>query len=481
LGYDKEAPVKKKLIKELQQLVGAEGVLWQPEELLLYEYDASSERAAPDAVVFPRTTEEVVLLVRFANRHGLPVVGRGAGTGLSGGALAPHGGLMIVFSRMKRILEIDLENLRAVVEPGVVNLDLTKEVEHAGCYFAPDPSSQKSCTIGGNVAENAGGPHTLASGVTTNHVLGLELVLPTGELVEIGSRHLDTPGYDLTGLMVGSEGTMALVTRAVLRLSRLPETAETLLATFETLDDAAETVADLTARRITPAACEMLDQFCLGAVEAATHAGFPLDAAACLLIELEGLREAVAAQAEQVDEVCRAHSAREVRRARDAADRQKLWMARKNAFGALGRLSPSYYVQDGVVPRSKLPLTLRGVAEIAARYGFRVGNVFHAGDGNLHPIILFDARDREQFSRVVAASNEMMRFCVEQGGSITGEHGVGMEKQNIMPLLFSDDDLKTMTRVKKVFNPDERLNPAKMLPLTKSCGEIRVRPRAVPT
>jgi glycolate oxidase len=283
LGYDKEALVKKKLIKELQHLVGTEGVLWQPEELLLYEYDASP---------------------------GLPVVGRGAGTGLSGGALAPRGGLMIVFSRMKRILEIDLENLRAVVEPGVVNLDVTKEVEHAGCYFAPDPSSQKSCTIGGNVAENAGGPHTLAYGVTTNHVLGLELVLPTGELVEIGSRHLDTPGCDLTGLMVGSEGTMALVTKAVLRLSRLPETVQTLLATFETLDDAAETVADLTARRITPAACEMLDQFCLGAVEAATHAGFPLDAAACLLIELEGLREAVTAQAEQVDEVCRAHHAR---------------------------------------------------------------------------------------------------------------------------------------------------------------------------
>ena len=468
--------MKKKLIRELQQLVGPQGVLWQPEELLLYEYDASSDRAAPDAVVFPRTTEEVVLLVRFANRHGLPIVGRGAGTGLSGGALAPCGGLMIVFSRMKRILEIDLKNLRAVVEPGVVNLDLTKEVEHAGCYFAPDPSSQKSCTIGGNVAENAGGPHTLAYGVTTNHVLGLELVLPSGELVEIGSRHLDTPGYDLTGLLVGSEGTMALVTKAVLRLSRLPETAQTLLAIFETLDDAAETVADLTARRITPAACELLDQFCLGAVEAATHAGFPLDAAACLLIELEGLREAVAAQAEQVDEVCRAHHAREVRRARDAADREKLWMARKNAFGALGRLSPSYYVQDGVVPRSKLPLTLRGVAEIAARYGLRVGNIFHAGDGNLHPIILFDARDREQFSRVVAASNEMMKFCVEQGGSITGEHGVGMEKQNIMPLLFSDDDLETMTRVKKVFNPDERLNPAKMLPLTKSCGEIRVKP-----
>jgi len=468
--------VNKKLIKELEKLLGPDGVLWRPDELLLYEYDASSDRAAPDAVVFPRSTEDVVLLVRLANKYGIPIVGRGAGTGLSGGALAPRGGLLIVFSRMKRILEVDLENLRAVVQPGVVNLDLTREVEHAGCYFAPDPSSQKACTIGGNVAENAGGPHTLAYGVTTNHILGLELVLPTGELVEIGSRHLDTPGYDLTGLLVGSEGTLALVTKVVVRLSRLPEAVETLLAIFETLDDAAQTVATLTARGITPAACEMLDQFCIGAVEAATHAGFPLDAAACLLIELEGLREAVAAQAEQVDEVCRLHHAREVRRAQDAAERQKLWMARKNAFGALGRLSPSYYVQDGVVPRSKLPLTLRAVAEIAARHGFQVGNIFHAGDGNLHPLILFDARDREQFARVVAASNEMMKFCVEQGGSITGEHGVGMEKRDIMPLLFTDADLDTMARVKQVFNPDDRLNPAKVLPLTKSCGELRVKP-----
>jgi glycolate oxidase len=468
--------VDKKLRKELQKLLGNDGVLWRPEELLLYEYDASSERGAPDAVVFPRSTEQVVLLVRLANRYGIPLVGRGAGTGLSGGALTPQGGLLVVFSRMKRILEVDLENLRAVVEPGAVNLDVTREVEHAGCYFAPDPSSQKACTIGGNVAENAGGPHTLAYGVTTNHVLSLEVVLPTGELLEIGSRHFDTPGYDLTGLVVGSEGTLALVTKAVLRLSRLPEAVKTLLAVFETLDDASETVADLTARRITPAACEMLDQFCLGAVEAATHAGFPLDAAAVLLIELEGLREAVEAQAEQVDEVCRAHHAREVRRARDAAEREKLWMGRKNAFGALGRMSPNYYVQDGVIPRTRLPQTLRAIVEIGRRHGFQVGNIFHAGDGNLHPAILFDARDREQYARVVAASNEMMKFCIEQGGSITGEHGVGMEKQELMPLLFSENDLDAMAKVKKVFNPDDRLNPAKMFPAGRTCGEIRVRP-----
>jgi len=470
--------VNKKLIKELEKILGRDAVLSRPEELLLYEYDAGpgQERPVPDAVVFPRSATDVVRLVRLANQHGVPIVGRGAGTGLSGGALTPAGGLLVVFSRMKRILEVDLANLRAVVEPGVVNLDLTKEVEGRGCYFAPDPSSQKACTIGGNVAENAGGPHTLAYGVTTNHVLGLEVVLPTGELVEVGGKTFDAPGYDLTGLLVGSEGTLALVTKIIVRLSRLPEAVKTLLAVYESVDDAAETVADLTARGVTPAACEMLDQFCLKAVETATHAGYPLDAAAVLLLEVEGLQEAVEAQAEQVEEVCRAHRAREVRRARSDAEREKLWTGRKNAFGAMGRLAPNYYVQDGVIPRTKLPQTLRAVLEIGRRHGFQVGNVFHAGDGNLHPAILFDARDREQFARVVAASNEMMKFCLEMGGSITGEHGVGMEKRDLMPLLFSDDDLDAMAKVKNVFNPRGALNPEKMFPSSKSCGEIRVRP-----
>ena len=471
--------MNKKLIKELEKIVGADGVLWRPEELLLYEYDAGpgQERAVPDAVVFPRGVEDVVRLVRLANQYEVPIVGRGAGTGLSGGSLTPQGGLLMVFTRMKKILEVDLANLRAVVEPGLVNLDLTHAVESDGYYFAPDPSSQKACTIGGNVAENAGGPHTLAYGVTTNHILGLEVVLPTGELVQVGGKAFDTPGYDLTGVLVGSEGTLAIITKVIVRLLRLPEAVKTLLAIFETVDDASETVADLTARGITPAACEMLDQFCLKAVEAATHAGFPLDAAAVLLLEVEGLREAVEAQAEQVEEVCRAHHAREVRRARSDQEREKLWAGRKNAFGAMGRLAPNYYVQDGVIPRTKLPQTLRAVLEIGRRYGFQVGNVFHAGDGNLHPAILFDARDREQFARVVAASNEMMKFCVQMGGSITGEHGVGMEKRDLMPLLFTDDDLDAMGKVKTVFNPTGRLNPAKMFPLSKSCGELQVRPR----
>jgi glycolate oxidase len=467
---------RKKLVQELKKLLGKDGVIFRQEELLLYEYDASPLRSLPDAVVFPRQETDVVRLVRLANQFEVPIIGRGAGTGLSGGALTPQGGLLVVFSRMKRILEIDLENLRAVVEPGVVNLDLTHAVENRGYYFAPDPSSQKACTIGGNVAENAGGPHTLAYGVTTNHILGLDLVLPTGELVSVGGKTFEPPGYDLTGVLVGSEGTLGLITKIIVRLLRLPETVETLLGIFDTLDDATETVTELTACGITPSACEMFDQFCLRVVEEAMHAGFPLDAAAVLLIEVEGLREAVQQQAEQADEICRTHHAREVRRAASEEERQRFWQARKNAFGAMGRLSPNYYVQDGVVPRSKLPETLRTVISIGARHGFQVGNIFHAGDGNLHPMILFDARDREQFARVVACSNEMMEYCVSQGGSITGEHGVGMEKRDLMPLLFSDDDLEAMAKVRNVFNPAGRLNPAKMFPLSKSCGELRVQP-----
>ncbi len=467
------------LIRELRKLLGEEGVLWKPEELLVYEYDASVTHATPDVVVLPRSTEEVVQIARLSHRLGVPLVGRGAGTGLSGGALAAQGGILVVFTRMNRILEIDLENLRAVVQPGVVNLDLTKAVEAQGYYFAPDPSSQKACTLGGNVAENAGGPHTLAYGVTTNHVLGLEIVLPDGTLLTVGGKTLDVPGYDLTGVLVGSEGTLALVTKIIVRLCRLPEAVKTLLAVFDTVDDAPETVAEITARGITPAACEMLDGVTLKAVEAATQAGYPLDSAAVLLMEVEGLREAVAAQAEQVEAVCRAHAAREVRLARSESEREKLWQGRKNAFGALGRLAAGYYAQDGVIPRTKLPQMIRTVAAIGARYGMEVGNVFHAGDGNLHPVILFDPRNRAQFEAATCVATEIMRTCVELGGSITGEHGVGMEKNEMMPLLFSEDDLEAMAAVRRVFNPTGRLNPAKLFPTSKGCGEIRIRPLPV--
>ena len=469
----------KKLVRELEQALGKDAVLWKTEDLMLYEYDGSVEQARPEYVVFPRSTRDVVQIMLLANRFQVPLVGRGAGTGLSGGALARHGGILLVFSRMNRILELDFENQRAVVQPGVVNLDLTRAVEHAGLYFAPDPSSQKACTIGGNVAENAGGPHTLAYGVTANHVTGLELVLPEGDVVRIGGKATDSPGYDLTGLLVGSEGTLAIVTEVTVKLTRLPEAVKTLLAVYDAVDDATETVAEMTARGITPAACEMLDGWMLRAVEDFVHAGFPTDSAAVLLIEVEGLREGVEAQADEISEVCRLHHAREVRVARDARERDLLWKGRKNAFGAIGRLSPTYYVQDGVIPRTKLPATLRRIDEIGKTYGFRIGNIFHAGDGNLHPIILFDARDKEQFDRAVAASNEIMKFCVEMGGALTGEHGVGMEKNELMPLMFSEADLNLMRRVRDCFNPAGLLNPGKIFPFGKGCGEIRARPLPV--
>lgn len=463
------------LLHELEHLLGHDGVLSRPEDLLLYEYDGSVEIARPQCVVFPAKTTDVVRIVELANRCKTPIVGRGAGTGLSGGALAREGGIVVSFARMNRILEIDIENQRAVVQPGVVNADLSLAVAHAGLHFAPDPSSQRACTIGGNVSENAGGPHTLAYGVTTNHVLGLEMVMPTGELVRIGGKAADAPGYDLCGLFVGSEGTLALVTEVTVRLTRLPEAVKTLLAVYDRVDDATETVVEITARGITPAACEMLDGWTLRAVEAWVHAGFPLDSAAVLLIEVDGLREAAEEHAAQIVEVCRLHGAREVRVARDEKERDLLWKGRKNAFGAVGRLSPTYYVQDGVIPRTKLPETLREIDRIGKENGFEIGNIFHAGDGNLHPIILFDARDPKQFQHAVSTAEAIIRFCVKMGGAITGEHGVGMEKDRLMPFLFSEADMALMKQVRDEFNPAGLLNPGKIFPTGKGCGEVRVR------
>jgi glycolate oxidase len=469
--------VDKRFIRELTDALGPQAVLSSAEDLLLYEYDGSVEQAKPECVSFPRKRDDVIAIVRLAAKFKIPIVGRGAGTGLSGGALAREGGVLVVFSRMNRILEIDADNHRAVVQPGVVNLDVSRAVDHLGLYFAPDPSSQKSCTIGGNVSENAGGPHTLAYGVTTNHVTGLEIVLPEGKIARIGGK-VDTTGYDLPGLFVGSEGTFALVTEITVKLTRKPEAVKTLLAIFDDIADAPETVAELTARAITPAACEMMDGWTLRAIEDFVHAGFPRDSAAVLLIEIEGLNEAVQQQAADVIEICNRNHAREVRLARDAQERDLLWKGRKNAFGAVGRLSPSYYVQDGVIPRTKLPETLKRIEEIGKKYAFQIGNIFHAGDGNLHPIILFDQRDHAQFERAVAAAGEIMRFCVESGGALTGEHGVGMEKNELMPLMFSDADFELMRRMRSAFNPEGRLNPGKILPLGKSCGEIRVMPQA---
>jgi len=463
------AEAKKKLV----QLLGPRGYLDRPEDLSLYEYDGSVDKARPDIVLFPRSTDDVVAIAKTSRDFGVPIVGRGAGTGLSGGSIARAGGITIAFARMNRILEIDLENERAVVQPGVVNLDITQAVEPHGYFYAPDPSSQRACTIGGNVAENAGGPHTLAYGVTTNHVLGLEAVLPDGSVCTTGGKELDLPGYDLTGLLTGSEGTMALVTKVIVRLMRKPELVKTVLAIYDSTEDAGRTVAEITARAITPVAVEMLDGVMLQMVEQATHAGYPLDAAAVLLIELEGLREVVEEQVEHIRQAASSCGAREVRLAKSTEERELLWKGRKNAFGAVGRVSPTYYVQDGVVPRTKIAPTLHFIGEVGKKYGLTISNIFHAGDGNMHPIILFDARRPGELEKTKAAGEEILAHCISVGGSITGEHGVGMEKNEMMSRLFPSDTLDMMRSFMLLFDPDHRLNPGKVLPTGKGCLEIR--------
>ena len=460
-------------LASIDKLLGPHGYLDRPEDLKLYEYDGSVDKAVPELVAFPQSAEDVAALVRIAAGHSIPIVGRGAGTGLSGGVIPRSGGIVISFARMNRILEIDLANERAVLEPGVVNLEITQAVERQGYFYAPDPSSQKACTIGGNVSENAGGPHTLAYGVTTNHVLGIETVLVDGTPMTTGGRELDLPGYDLTGLLTGSEGTMVLVTRITVRLMRQPELVKTLLAIYDTVDDCADSVAEITARAITPAAVEMLDGVMLRMVEEASHAGYPMDAAAVLLIELEGLKEAVEEQVAQIEDACKGCRAREVRIARTALERELLWKGRKNAFGAVGRVSPAYYVQDGVVPRTKVAPTLREIHRIAGKYGLTISNIFHAGDGNLHPLILFNHHLPGELDRAKAAGEEILRFCVEQGGSITGEHGVGMEKMELIGEQFPGETLEMIGRIKGLFDPQCRLNPGKMLPTGKGCMEIR--------
>jgi len=462
--------------KKLVDLLGPKGYLDRPEDLTLYEYDGSVDKASPDMVVFPRSTEDVVQIVKITREYNVPIVGRGAGTGLSGGAIPRAGGVTIGFSRMNKILEIDYENERAVLQPGVVNLDITLAVQGNGYFYAPDPSSQRACTIGGNVAENSGGPHTLAYGVTTNHVLGLEFVLPDGTVHSTGGMEQESPGYDLAGLLTGSEGTMALVTKIIVRLMRQPEKIKTILAVYNSPSDAADTVSEITACAITPVAVEMLDGEMLRMVEEATHAGYPLDAAAVLLIELEGLVEAVEEQCKQIEDVCRRCRAREFRIARTPEERELLWKGRKNAFGAVGRVSTSYYVQDGVVPRTKVAPTLRFIAQVAERHDLKISNIFHAGDGNLHPIILFNNHVPGELERAKAAGEEILEYCINAGGSITGEHGVGMEKNELMGKLFSEDSLDYIGRFKVLSDPEKRLNPGKVLPTGRGCLEIRQSP-----
>jgi glycolate dehydrogenase FAD-linked subunit len=476
---------KSALRRELETIVGVGGVLSDPEELLVYESDGLTLfRALADFIVFPRSTEDVSTVVRLANRERLPFVARGAGTGLSGGCLPAEGGLVLSLMRMNRVLEVDYDNHLAVVEPGLVNLHLSWAVGPRGYYYAPDPSSQQACTIGGNIANNSGGPHTLKYGVTVNHVLGLEVVMPDGEIVWLGGRTRDALGLDLTGVFVGSEGTFGIATKIVVRIMRKPQAVKTVLAVFDRVDDASAAVSSIIARGLVPAAVEMIDQLTIQAVEDAFGCGYPRDAAAALLIELDGLAVGMNAQAERIVAACREAGAREVRTAADEAERQLLWKGRKSAFGAYGRVSPAYMVMDGVIPRTRLPYVLGRVNEIVAAHGLRVGNVFHAGDGNLHPNILYDPRKPGEEARVVEAGAQIMKVCAEVGGSISGEHGIGLEKSDFMPFIFTPADLAFMQKVKTAFNPTGLCNPGKMFPTKKSCletGPVAYRPHAIET
>ena len=474
---------KRALRRELETIVSAGGVLSDPEELLVYESDGLTLfRALADFVVFPTDVAHVAAIVKLAARESMPFVARGAGTGLSGGCLPAEGGLVISLMRMNRVLEVDYDNQIAVVEPGLVNLHLSHAVAPRGYYYAPDPSSQQACTIGGNIANNSGGPHTLKYGVTTNHVLGLEVVMPDGEVVWLGGRTRDALGLDLAGVFVGSEGTFGIATKIVVRILKKPQAVKTVLAVFNEVSEASAAVSAIIARGLVPAAMEMIDNLTIQAVEDAFQCGYPRDAAAALLIEVDGLTVGMEAQAQRIAEACREAGAREVRTAADEAERQLLWKGRKSAFGAYGRVSPAYMVMDGVIPRTKLPYVLGRVSEIVAAHGLRVGNVFHAGDGNLHPNILYDPRREGEEARVVAAGAEIMKVCAEVGGSISGEHGIGLEKADFMPFIFSAADLAFMQRLKGAFNPGGLCNPGKVFPTKKSCvevGPVAYRPHAI--
>ena len=468
------------LINELRAIVGEHYCLIEKEDVIVYEQDGSIFQVMPEIVVLPANVEQVSAVIRAAKRANVPIVPRGSGTGLAGGAVPAEGGIVLSLARLDRILKIDLPNRIAIVEPGVINQDVTKAVAEDGFFYAPDPSSQAACSIGGNVANNSGGPHTLAYGVTTNHVLGLEVVLDDGQIIWLGGEVPDTPGYDLCGIFVGSEGTLGIVTKIAVRLMKTRESVRTLLAVFDQMDHATQTVVDITGAGIIPAALEMMDRTTIEAVERGAPVGLPRDAEAVLIVEVEGVREQTEKAVEVARGICQRNGAREARVARDESERQLLWKGRKGAFGAMGALAPNYYVQDGVVPRSQLPEIMRRIAEISKQYNLRIANVFHAGDGNLHPNILFDMRTPGELDRVVEAGAATLRACIELGGSITGEHGIGIEKKAYIGLLFNEADLEAMSRVRKVFDPDGRFNPAKLFPTPVSCGEVRRQPANIP-
>ncbi len=467
------------LIEAFVSIVGEDGCLSRPEDLLVYECDGLTlHTAQPTAVVFPRSTDDVVRIVKACRRFRTPFVPRGAGTGLSGGAIANDGAVVVECSRMNRILEVNAEDRYAVVEPGVVNADLSKAALPSGLFYAPDPSSELACTIGGNVAENSGGPHTLKYGTTTNHVLALELVLPSGDVVQLGSATGWSAGYDWVGAVVGSEGTLGIVTQATVHLEPIPESVETLLAIFADVVTACRSVSEIIETGLVPAALEIIDRRTIAAVEASVYAaGLPLDAGAVLLVELDGPAVALPAQVKRVREIASRQGASRVEVARDDAERQRFWRARKGAFGAMGRMAPDLYVHDAVVPRARLAEVIEKVCAIGDRYGLTLSNVFHAGDGNLHPNISFDRRDPDELERVIAAGAEILETCVEAGGVITGEHGIGSEKRDYMGLLFSEADLDAMRRLRAVFDPDGVCNPGKIFPTTRFCVEANPRAR----
>jgi glycolate oxidase subunit GlcD len=459
------------LATQLSDIVGAKYVLQRPAETLVYTADGlPGYRKQPTLVVLPGSRDEVIAIVRLLATLGVPWVPRGAGTGLSGGALA-EGAVLLGMHRLKRIISIDVENRTATVEPGVVNALLSKATAIHGLHYAPDPSSQAACTIGGNVAENAGGPHCLKYGVTLNHVLALTVVLPDGTVTALGSADGEAGGYDLVGTFVGSEGCFGVALDATVRLTRNPEAIRTLLADFNSIDEAAQAVSAIVATGIVPAALEMMDRATIVAVEASIYAaGYPVDAAAVLLIEVDGLASGIEPDVAQIEDICRTHGARSVRVARDDAERARLWQGRKKAFGAMGRIAPHLIVQDAVVPRTKLPEVMRRIGDVAEQYGVTVCNVFHAGDGNLHPNIAYNAANAEESERVHLAMRAIMQLCVDAGGSVTGEHGIGLDKLEYMPLIFPEDTLAAMCRLRDVFDPERRANPGKVVPV-RSCRE----------
>jgi glycolate oxidase len=459
------------LVRDLVAALGEQHVLHAPEDLIGFEYDATIDRRTPDAVVFPETTAEVAAAVIIANAYGVPVVPRGSGTGLAGGTVPVRGGVVVALTRMNRILELDPRDRIAVVQPGVINLALQDACAPLGLLYAPDPSSQRICTIGGNVATNSGGPHTLAHGSTVNHVLGLEVVLPDGRVTWLGGRQLDAPGVDLRGLFVGSEGTLGIVTQICVRLQRQPEAVRTMLAIFDSVAAASEAVSAIIRGGVIPVALEMLDNEIIKAVEPRLHVGYPLDAGAVLLIEVEGLRESVLADAERVVAACEAQGAREVRTAESEVERARLWEGRKGGIGAIGALSPNFYILDGVVPRTRLPAVMAEVLRLSDAAGFRCANIFHAGDGNLHPNIMFDELVPGATQRVLDLGGEIMRLCVDNGGSITGEHGVGLEKRSYMEWIFSPQDLDAMGKLRVAFGTGDIFNPCKVLPTGHGCGQ----------